>query len=181
MMVSKNFLLNKVCIYSSNISFSFCDGVSTTNSLPFLALQMYRAVDLSSRSRRLVLNIFPFPVSTEKLLGDFYNNRRSTAISFPRFTYSFVVLMLRQYYWRCDSYSANKRSAANIKKIRENFVLALRICPASPISAECHAAPINLAVAAIQHHFYQRYIARTASPIDPELTYNFYSTDRKRK
>jgi hypothetical protein len=27
--------------------------------------------------RRFVLNIFPFPVITAKLLGDFYNNRRS--------------------------------------------------------------------------------------------------------
>jgi hypothetical protein len=47
---------------------------------------------------RLVLNIFPFPVSTAKLLGDFYNNRRSAAKSYPRFAYSFVFLMLRQYY-----------------------------------------------------------------------------------
>ncbi len=30
---------------------------------------------------RLVLNIFPFPVSTAKLLGDFYNNRQSAANS----------------------------------------------------------------------------------------------------
>jgi hypothetical protein len=43
--------------------------------------------------------------------------------------------MLRQYYLFCDSYSANRRSAANIKKIRENFVLALQIRPASPIGA----------------------------------------------
>jgi hypothetical protein len=28
-----------------------------------------------------VLNIFPFPVSAAKLLGDFYNNRRSAANS----------------------------------------------------------------------------------------------------
>ncbi len=48
--------------------------------------------------RRLVLHIFPFPVSTEKIFGDFYNNRRSAANSFPRLAYSFVVLMLRQYY-----------------------------------------------------------------------------------
>jgi hypothetical protein len=99
--------------------------------------------------RRLVLKIFPFPVSTEKILGVFYNNRRSAANNFSRFAYSFVVLILRQYYWRCDSYSANRQSAANIKKIRENFLSALQIRPASPISAECHAAPINLAVAAI--------------------------------
>jgi hypothetical protein len=85
--------------------------------------------------RCLVWNIFPFPVSTAKLLGDFYNNRRSTANSFPRFAYSFVVLMLRQYYLSCNSFSVNRRSAANVKKIRENFVLALQIRPASPICA----------------------------------------------
>jgi hypothetical protein len=85
--------------------------------------------------RRLVLNIFLFPVSTAKLFGDFYNNRQSAANSYPYFAYSFVFLMLRQYYWRCDSYSANRRSAANIKKICENFILALRIRLASPIGA----------------------------------------------
>jgi hypothetical protein len=42
--------------------------------------------------------------------------------------------MLRQYYWSCDSFSANRRSAAN-KKIRKNFLLALRICPALPKGA----------------------------------------------
>ncbi len=43
--------------------------------------------------RRLVLNIFPFPVSTAKFIGDFYNNGRSAAISCLRFAYSFVSLM----------------------------------------------------------------------------------------
>jgi hypothetical protein len=38
----------------------------------------------------LVLNTFPFPVSTAKLLGDFFNNRRSAANSYPRFAYSFL-------------------------------------------------------------------------------------------
>ncbi len=97
----------------------------------------------------LVLNIFPFPVSTAKLIGDFYNNRRSAANGYPRFAYSFVSLMLRQYYLSCDSYSANRRSTANKKKIRENFVLALRICTASPISTRCHVVPIMLPVSAI--------------------------------
>ncbi len=73
------------------------------------------------------------PCREQKLLGNFYNNRRSAANSLPRFTYSFVFLMLRQYYLSCDLYSANRRSAADIKKIPENFVLAVWICPASPI------------------------------------------------
>jgi hypothetical protein len=81
----------------------------------------------------LVLNIFPFPVSTEKILGNFYNNRRSAANSFPRFAYSFVVLMLRQYYWRWDSYSANRRSAANIKKSAKTSYWLYEFAPASPI------------------------------------------------
>jgi hypothetical protein len=92
---------------------------------------------------RLVLNIFPFPVSTAKLLGDFYNKWRSAANVCPRFAYSFVFFMLRQYFWRYDSYSANRRSAANIKKIRENFILALRIRPASPIGA-ASVSPLRL-------------------------------------
>jgi hypothetical protein len=40
--------------------------------------------------RRLVLNTFPFPVSTAKLLGEFYNNRRTAANNYLRFAYSFV-------------------------------------------------------------------------------------------
>jgi hypothetical protein len=69
--------------------------------------------------RRFKLN--KFPVSTAKLKGDFYNNRRSATNMCSRFAYSFVSLMLRQYYWLYDLYSANRRSAAKIKKIRENF------------------------------------------------------------
>ena len=104
--------------------------------------------------RRLVLTIFPFPVSTEKILGDFYNNRRSAANSFPRFAYSFVVLMLRQYYWRCDSHSANRRSTANMKNPRKSYywryefaalrLLAQRRRPASPLSAEIDVTPITI-------------------------------------
>jgi hypothetical protein len=52
---------------------------------------------------------------------------------------------------------------------------------ASPIGAECHAAPKIIVVSAILRQFYWRYIARTASPIDPELAYNFNSTDWKWK
>jgi hypothetical protein len=75
-----------------------------------------------------------FPVTTAKLIGEFYNNRQSVAHGYPRFAYSFVFLMLRQYYWRCDPFSANRRSAAH-EKIRENFLLALRIRRASPTGA----------------------------------------------
>ncbi len=57
--------------------------------------------------RHLVLDIFPFPVSTAKLIGNLCNNRRSAAQRYPGFTYSVVFLMLRQYYWCCDSYVAN--------------------------------------------------------------------------
>jgi hypothetical protein len=72
--------------------------------------------------RRLALNIFPFPVTTAELIGEFYNNRRSAAHGCPRFAYSFMFLMLRQYNWRCDSYSAIRRSAANMK-IRKNLII----------------------------------------------------------
>jgi hypothetical protein len=43
---------------------------------------------------RLALNIFPFPVTTAKLIGELYNNRRSASHGCPRFAYSFVFLML---------------------------------------------------------------------------------------
>jgi hypothetical protein len=42
------------------------------------------------------------------LIGEFYNNRRSMANSCLSFAYSFVSLLLRQYYWCCVSYSANR-------------------------------------------------------------------------
>ncbi len=70
---------------------------------------------------RLALNIFPFPVTTAELIGKFSNDRRSVAHGCPRFAYSFMFLMLRQYYWRCDSYSANRRSAANMKNPRKPY------------------------------------------------------------
>jgi hypothetical protein len=97
--------------------------------------------------------------SKKKLLGDLYNNRRSAANSFPQFAYSFVFLMLHQYYWSCDSYSADRRSPAKKKNfaktsyLRSEFTLLLLwaqpIFPASLISAGCHALPIILAVAAV--------------------------------
>ncbi len=103
--------------------------------------------------RHLVLNVFPFPVSKAKLIGEFYNNTRSAANRCPRFAYPFVFLMLRQYYWRCDSSSANRRSAANIKNLRKSYywrcefaalrLLAQRRRRASPLSAEIDVAPIT--------------------------------------
>jgi hypothetical protein len=66
--------------------------------------------------RRLALNIFLFPVTIAKLIGKFYNNRRSAAHGCPHFAYSFVFHMLRPYCWRCDPFSANRQSAANKKK-----------------------------------------------------------------
>jgi hypothetical protein len=77
--------------------------------------------------RRLTLNIFPFPVTTAKLIGKFYNNRRSATHGCPRFAYSFVFVMLRQYYWRCDPFSANRRSAANKKNPRKLLIGAANL------------------------------------------------------
>jgi hypothetical protein len=37
--------------------------------------------------------MFLFPVSTAKLLGDFYNNMQIAANNLPHFAYSFVFLM----------------------------------------------------------------------------------------
>ncbi len=101
---------------------------------------------------RLALNIFPFPVTTAKLIGEFYNNRRSAAHGCPRFAYSFVLLILCQYYWRCNSCAANRRSAANNKKSAKSTywrcecallrLKARRARTPSPISAGRNAAPL---------------------------------------
>jgi hypothetical protein len=71
--------------------------------------------------RRLVWNVFPFPVSKAESIGEFCNNRRSAANRCPRFAYPFVLLMLRQYYWSYDSYSANRQSAANMKNPQKAY------------------------------------------------------------
>jgi hypothetical protein len=141
--------------------------------------------------RRLALNIFPFPVTTAKLIGEFYNNRRSAAHGCPRFAYSFVLLILRQYYWRCNSCAANRRSAANDKKSAKSTywrcecaslrLKARRARTASPISAGHNAAPLFHLNSVNTSQYYWRYVARTALPIFPELAYNLGSTDRKWK
>ncbi len=109
--------------------------------------------------RHLVLNIFPFQVCTAKLIGEFYNNRQSAANRCPRFAYPFVSHMLRQYYQCCDSYSANRRSAANMQNPRKSsywscksallHLKAQRKRTASPLSTGSNAAPIILAVFSI--------------------------------
>jgi hypothetical protein len=133
---------------------------------------------------RLALNIFPFLVYTVKLIGDFYNNRRNTSHGCPCFAYSFVFLMLRQYYWRCDLCTANKQ---RINKIRENNLLALRMRIASPIGADsvpCFAYKCEAQRSGINMSCFVNIepilMALRASPIFPELAYNLGSTDRKR-
>jgi hypothetical protein len=93
--------------------------------------------------------------------------------------------MLCQYYWPCDSYSANRRSE-RIKKIRENFFFVLQICPALPVGA---ASVPRFAYKRRLSHCTNgihcgcriaRYVARTASPI-PELANNLGHPDRKQK
>jgi hypothetical protein len=119
------------------------------------------------------------PVSTAKLLVDFYNYRRSAVNHYQCFAYAFVFLMLLQYYWPCDSYSANRRSAAKKKSAKTSYwryELALlaykRRMPrcANNISCNCYIAPSWLAL----RHSY-RFTCYS------ELTYNLGSTDRKRK
>ncbi len=61
-MVKKRSLLNKVCIYYSNINLAFCALVSTTKSFPFLAVQTYRAVDLSSRREYKIFSVTLFQI-----------------------------------------------------------------------------------------------------------------------
>jgi hypothetical protein len=83
--------------------------------------------------RRLVLNIFGFPVSTANLLGDFYNKRQSAANSFLRFSYSFVFLSSTiGPAIRTPPIGIAQRT---LKKQTKHFLLGLPICAASPIGA----------------------------------------------
>ncbi len=92
--------------------------------------------------------------------------------------------MLRQYYWSHDSLcQLEKRSG---KKIRENFKLALKIRRASSIGTakaprfafkrRKHCSANNDSIWRLN-----RYDARSASLIFPELAYKLGSIDWKRK
>jgi hypothetical protein len=85
----------------------------------------------------LVLYIFPFLVSTAKLLGELYDNRRSTENRCPHFAYFFCTL--------CCANPIGPVShtppIAN-EKICENILIATAKGPALPISVtkELHSA-----------------------------------------
>ncbi len=91
--------------------------------------------------------------------GDFYNSRRSAANKCLHFANSFVSFMQRQYYWSCNLFSANRRSAANKKKLGKIYYwlcefAALRLVArgrhlASPLSAGNNVAPITNLYSAI--------------------------------
>ncbi len=87
--------------------------------------------------------MFPFPLTNAQLLGELCNNRQSPANKFSRFAYYFVSLMLRKYYWCCDSCSAQRQCETN-KTNPQNILLGAAICPALPRSAGCNAVPIIL-------------------------------------
>ncbi len=71
---------------------------------------------LSLLSLHVALNVFLFLFSKAKFLGDFRTNWQSAANCFSHFTYSFVSLRQRQYYWCCDFYFAKRQSVVNKKK-----------------------------------------------------------------
>ncbi len=137
---------------------------------------------------RLVLNMIPFPVSTAKLAGNFYN-KRSAANRCPSFAYSFVSFMLHQYYWCCFLYSTSRRNGANKKNSAKtsncccNFavlgLLAFQRRPASPFSTGSNVAPIK--VLHIQCQYSWQYVAYSTSPICPQLTYTLGSSDWTQK
>jgi hypothetical protein len=122
--------------------------------------------------RRLALNIFPFLVTTAKLLGEFYNNRRSAENRCPRFAYSFVSLCCANTIGPAIRTAPVGKAQRIKKKSAKTFnwhcefvafrLLALRRRPALPLSAACNVAPITFLY--------------SASPIHPELAYNLGST-----
>ncbi len=126
-----------------------------------------------------LIHIFPLLVSTAKFIGEVYNNRRSAVNQCPGFAYPFVFLMLRQYCWHCDLYSANRTKRGEYEKSSKILLLALLKRPASPkgaasahrfaykhrahrsannISFVCHVVPILLA---LSHSYRFTYCFRT--------------------
>ncbi len=97
-----------------------------------------------------VLNIFLFPVSTEKLIG----NSITIGIALGIVVRSSPILSFPLYYWSRNLFSTNRRSATNKNKSvktsnwRCEFaalcLLALRRCLASPLSAGKNVAPITI-------------------------------------
>jgi hypothetical protein len=60
-------------------------------------------------ARRLLCNVFPFPVCKAQLIGDWYVNRRGA----PN---TIIFLIFRQYYWRTDEPCANRSGGPQKKK-----------------------------------------------------------------
>jgi hypothetical protein len=79
--------------------------------------------------------------------------------------------MLRQYYWFCNSYSANRQSATKKKKILQKLLTVAANSPCFPNERRMPRSANNIS----------RYVAHTALPILAELAYNFGTTDRKQK
>jgi hypothetical protein len=65
-------------------------------------------------------NIFPFPVSKARLIGDWYENRRGAPITI-------ILLIIRQCYWRTDAPCANRSGGPNMK------IFLLAHCAWSPL------------------------------------------------
>jgi hypothetical protein len=122
------------------------------------------------------MNVFLFLVTTAKLLGEFYNYRRSIVHVLPILSFP---LCCANTIGHCDLYSARTKRG-EYEKSTKILSLALRKRPASPKGA------------ASAHHFaYKRRAQRSAnniagffysansiaaSPIIPELAYKFGST-----
>ncbi len=102
----------------------------------------------------LVLNIFCFCSVLNNFYASSVKNKRSGAIRFLCFTYSFVSLIMHQYYWCCDSHSAygqsgvKKKKSANFSYCPDEFLPYKRRVPSSTNYIHCkfYLVPILLAL-----------------------------------
>jgi hypothetical protein len=94
-------------------------------------------------ARRLLCNVFPFPVCKAQLIGDWYENRRGA----PN---TIIFLVFRQYYWRTDAPCANWSGGPKKKK----KLLAHCVWPALPVGGEGHWCANILADRCPPRHHY---------------------------
>ncbi len=131
----------------------------------------------------------PISISAQywEIISEFCNNRQSAANTIPRFAYSFVSLILRQYYWLCNFYSAYGRRKKNQRNLfidtANSPTSSIGMASASRLACKCRMQrkSSNFGYVRCIMQDYWHYVARTASPIFAELAYKLGSTYRKRK
>jgi hypothetical protein len=92
--------------------------------------------------RHFVLNMFPFPLYTAKLISQFCNNRQKCFCALLFCLPNAATLLLSR---QVLLYLLHRQSVVNIKKIL-NFLIGAANRPDSPVSAGCSATLVIQAV-----------------------------------